>query len=60
MEREPSGILMFIALVLGVVILMICVWMSGGIYEDAYPPERYRSVPVYDNVPPEQARSPWR
>jgi hypothetical protein len=60
MKQEPSGILTLIALLLGGVILTICVWELSKMYEDAYPPVRYRSAPVYDNVPPDQARSPWR
>lgn len=60
MNQEPSGALTLIAILLGALALTICVWISGEMFENSYPPERYRSDPVYDNVPPEQARSPWR
>lgn len=60
MNQEPSGALTLIAILLGALALTICVWLSGEMFENSYPPERYRSDPVYDNVSPEQARSPWR
>jgi len=60
MNREPSEALTLIAILLGALVLTICVWILGEMFEGSYSSEHYRSDPVYDNVPPEQARSPWR
>ena len=60
MRNESLTKLVLIAVVLGAIVLFWVGSIAYDYYTRIYLPNRLQPDPVYDDVPPEQARSPWR
>jgi hypothetical protein len=60
MQNESLTKLVLIAVVLGAIVLFWVGSIAYDYYTRIYLPNRLQPDPVYNDVPPEQARSPWR
>jgi hypothetical protein len=60
MQNESLTKLVLTAVVLGAILLFCVGSIAYDYYTRIYLPNRLQPDPVYDDAPPEQARSPWR